>query len=89
MLLYFNGVVDVSNLREVVNIPLGSFIEANIKAPCAIYSEKVLEPLDDINVFTSPMRINAQLISFYQGYITYPLPLNNASMAKVSSISIF
>ncbi|HKM02675.1 MAG TPA: helix-turn-helix domain-containing protein [Bacilli bacterium] len=90
MLLYFNGVVDVSNLREVVNIPLGSFIEANIKAPCAICtSEKVLEPLDDINVFASPMRINAQLISFYQGYITYPLPLNNASMAKVSSISIF
>jgi len=90
MLVYFNGVVDVSNLREVINIPLGSFIDFDIKAPCAICtSEKVLEPLDDINVFYSHARLDAQLIAFYKGHITYPLLLNNAGITPVSSLSIF
>lgn len=87
--IFFSGGTNVDRYNKVIDIPLGSFIEHDITPPCGICTrEAMIPPLDDIRVFNHPNRLNAQLISFYKGYITYPIPIENEEEATITSITI-
>jgi predicted transcriptional regulator len=45
--------------------------------------------MDDPVIFKDPLRIQAQLISFFKGTITFPLPLDSLKAENISSITIF
>ncbi|HMM00102.1 MAG TPA: ArsR family transcriptional regulator [Bacilli bacterium] len=90
MTIFVNGDSEISNLRKIITIPLGSFIDYDITPPCVICTkEMALQPIDDRNVFLSPTRIQAQLISFYKGHITFPIPLDGEEGTQLESITIF
>jgi len=87
--VFFTDSTNVDRFTNIVKIPLGSFTSFNITPPCAICTkEGIIHPLDDISAFYHPIRLKAQLISFYKGRIVFPIPLENQSPAKLESITI-
>lgn len=73
--------------EQFINIPIGSYYNFNIKPTCGIVGEKgYLAKDDDPSSFYSPLRSEAQLLWFNQGYIEYkvPLPLINKEIISIS-----
>lgn len=57
------------------DIGVGHYIDYKIKPTCGIVNEKVIiGELDDTRYFAYPERINARLLWFASGYVTYKLP---------------
>lgn len=70
---------DIENevLRDIVKVemPIGNYVECNVTPPCGIAdSESIIETVDDPSVLFSPRRVNAQLLWFQSGYVTYNFP---------------
>ncbi|HOJ44767.1 MAG TPA: helix-turn-helix domain-containing protein [Bacilli bacterium] len=87
--IYFTEGTNIDRFTNYVKLPLGSFTEFNITPPCAICTKDgIIHPLDDLSSFSHPNRLKAQLISFYKGYIVFPIPLENQDAAHMSSITI-
>lgn len=60
-------------------MPIGNYFDYNVTAPCGIIShEKQLFPYDDPGRFSSPQRMDAQLIWLTTGYLEYRFPLDAA-----------
>lgn len=62
-----------SNLKTLnIDIPIGSYANFDVKAPCLIATEnEIIQPIDNDVIFNSTDKIKAQLISFTQGYVEY------------------
>ena len=62
-------------VSEVIEMPVGNFINADIEPPCGICTpEQQIGRKNDIRVFYSPERIDAQLLWFTRGRIEYRFP---------------
>lgn len=80
---------DTRMRRVTAEIPLGSFIQADITPPCCICTnESPILPFDNRNIFLNPDRIHAQLISFLKGSITYAIPIEQNEGGALFSLSI-
>lgn len=87
--IYFTDGANVDRYNKIVEIPIGSFTDYSITPPCALCTRDMLVGvLDDVRVFEHPSRVKAQLISFYKGYIVYPIPIENEEGAKITSLNI-
>lgn len=87
--IYFALGTNIDRYTNHIRIPLGSFTNFDIKPPCVICTnEGVIQPFDNVSVFSHPNRIKAQLISFYKGFIVYPIPLDVKEAPYMDSITI-
>ena len=77
------------NSQEIIEMPIGNFVDCNIQSPCGIAgkSEQLIEN-DSPNAFFSPNRSQAELIWFQSGYISYLFPThflkNNINYKQIS-----
>ena len=72
-----------TNLKTL-NIPLGSYSDFQIEAPCAIAdSTGLLIGWDKPEAFYSTKRLNAQLLSFSKGYVEYKVPVFGLENKKI------
>lgn len=57
------------------NIPIGSYTDFNIVAPCGLVNENGLVYMhDNPNVFCTPERLTASMLAFSKGYVEYSVP---------------
>ncbi|MFC5466236.1 ArsR/SmtB family transcription factor [Lederbergia graminis] len=71
------------------NIPIGSYYDFKISAPCGIASnEKILGHVDNPNIFYFPDREKISLLWFTSGYISYNLPIYDIDLSKLKTIEI-
>ena len=65
----------ILNSQEIIEMPIGNFVDCNIQSPCGIAgkTEQLIEN-DSPNAFFSPKRAQAELIWFQSGYISYLFP---------------
>lgn len=74
--------------EKFINIPIGSYYDFNIKPTCGLVGEKgYLAKDDDPNSFYSPLRSEAELLWFNQGYIEYKIPLDSSDK-EINVISL-
>lgn len=79
------GNIDLSTIN--MNIPIGSFTDAEVTPSCGIASEDCIIEFDDTpGVFYSPNKIKAQIIWFSQGYIEYKIPNYFLKNSKLVSL---
>ena len=72
-----------------IEMPIGNFVDANIYAPCGMAGEwSMLIEEDQPSFFYNPNRINAELLWFQKGYITYRFPLNKIKPTSIKEVSI-
>ena len=72
-----------------IEMPIGNFVDANIHAPCGMAGEwAMLIEEDQPNNFYSPNRMNAEILWFQKGYITYRFPLGKIKPSSIKEISI-
>ena len=77
------------NKQEIVNVPLGSFFDAQIEGKCGIASEKgIIISDDNPAVFFAPQRIDAQIIWFSGGFIEYRIPNYMMKDRQIDAISL-
>lgn len=77
-----------SENESVFDIPIGAFSVAAVKPYCAIATEKGwIGERDDPRYFTYPERVNASLIYFNSGRLTYTLPAPTKK-GKLASLSL-
>ena len=88
--IHINFMQDVTDNSQNIygTIPIGSFANFDITAPCLIVDDKgIINPIDNSIVFKSYQRINASLISFEKGTLEYNLIYNELIGSKVEEIS--
>ena len=62
-------------MTSVMQIPIGSFTDCQIKPSCGIATENNIIEMDDVpGVFYSTARLGAQIIWFSSGYLEYRIP---------------
>ena len=65
----------IMNSREVIEMPIGNFVDCDVQSPCGIAGKtKQLIENDSPQAFFSPNRSQAELIWFQSGYISYLFP---------------
>ena len=70
-----------------VEMPIGMYTDCKIAAPCGMVGkERALGKLDDIKIFFSPLRADAECIWFESGFVSYlfPAPDNCAERHRIS-----
>lgn len=71
-----------------VEMPVGMFTRCNILAPCGMISDHdYIEKVDDVKVFFSPRRTEAECLWFNAGFIGYDFPLPPTSKQNFSELS--
>lgn len=64
-----------STATETIEMPIGNFIDCNVKAPCGLAGrESPIIPFDIPQLLFTPKRTAAQLLWFKSGYVTYKFP---------------
>lgn len=67
----------------VIEMPVGLFTEYKVTAPCGLCSpKKIIGYLDASESFLEPERLNAGLIWFEKGFVTYKFPNNSLYKRK-------
>lgn len=62
---------------EVINMPIGNFVDYYVEPTCGIVSEKGhIDEEDEPRCFYNPDRIRAKLLWFGKGYLEYRFPNN-------------
>ncbi|MCP4752490.1 MAG: transcriptional regulator [Proteobacteria bacterium] len=60
---------------ETISMPVGNFVDCQVIPPCGICTSEIqLGSRDDIRVFFSPQKTEAQLLWFTTGFIEYRFP---------------
>ena len=78
-----------SNQCEVMNMPIGNFVDYQVVPTCGIVSEKGnIDIEDEPRCFYNPKRIYAQLIWFRKGYVEYRFPNHMLKNRKERRVSI-
>lgn len=63
------------NTEFIYNIPIGSYTDFDLQAPCGLVNANGLVYMhDNPDVFRTPERLNAILLSFTKGYVEYSVP---------------
>lgn len=69
-------------------MPVGCFTSCEITAPCGMLDGSgPIGPMDNSKVFFNPARVNAELIWFTEGFITYKFPNNFLADMNYGEIS--
>lgn len=72
-----------------MTMPIGSFINCDIKPTCGLADEQgIIGMLDDPASFYDPDRSNAQLLWFHQGSIEYRFPNRIPQNSQLDSIQV-
>ena len=70
-------------------IPIGSYIDYDIEVTCGLASpRKIIGMLDDTRYFADPAHINASLLWFGQGWITYKMPNYALASQRIERLEI-
>lgn len=74
---------------EVINMPIGNFVDYKVEPTCGIVSDKGnIDEEDEPRCFYNPNRIYAQLLWFGKGYVEYRFPNNMLKNNKERRVSI-
>jgi len=74
---------------EVVNMPIGNYVDYQVEPTCGIVSDKAhIDEEDEPRCFYNPNRIFAQLLWFGKGYVEYRFPNNMLKTQKERRVSI-
>ncbi len=72
-----------------IDIPIGSYANYNISAPCGIASKaEIIGIMDDSRYFNYPKRQEIALLWFTDGYIEYKIPTYDITFEKLKEITI-
>lgn len=75
--------------RQSYSIPIGSYFNCDVSAPCGLASSDHLIGVEDnINSFYLPERINAQILWFTTGIIEYRAPVNLNLEQEIHKLTI-
>lgn len=90
VVLIFNNNKEKNSKKFIEkNIPIGSYYDFKISAPCGIASnEKLLGYVDNPNIFYFPDHEKISLLWFTSGYISYHLPIYDINFNSIKSIEI-
>ncbi len=84
----FRSPLQYKSAEFIYNIPIGSYTAFDIKPPCGLVSEQgMLYMHDNPNVFSTPERFSAILLSFSKGYIEYTIPAFEYRNKTISSFT--
>lgn len=84
-----NTTKNLEQEEEIIKMPIGSFVDYQIKPTCGMASVKgPIGTEDDPRCFYLPERVEAQLIWIGCGYIEYRFPTNSLSEKKVMRLEI-
>lgn len=81
---------DFNENRQYINMPIGNYVDCKAVPTCGIVSKKgYIGVEDDTKAFYDPLRVNAQLIWFHDGYLEYRFPnsilvKNEAKLLEIS-----
>jgi len=81
---------DFHGNTQYINMPIGNYVDCQSSPTCGIVSEKgYIGVEDDPKGFYDPLRVNAQLIWFHDGYLEYRfsnsiLEKNEAKLLEIS-----
>lgn len=74
---------------EVINMPIGNFVDYKVEPTCGIVSDKAhIDEEDEPRCFYNPNRIHAQLLWFGKGYVEYRFPNNMLKNNKERRVCI-
>jgi len=78
--LDFFGIELLTNMEEkveIINMPIGNFVDYQVEPTCGIVSEKgAIDEEDEPRCFYNPERTKAKLLWFGKGYLEYRFPNN-------------
>lgn len=75
--------------KKVVEIPVGSYCDCDITPPCGLSTSTSYVDCEDTPYsFYHPSHINAQLLWFTTGYLTYRFPNKDINMSTAESVAI-
>lgn len=84
----FSSTEPSSNQTYFLEIPVGSFSNHQVVAPCAMCSDKgYINPFDDPIVFNSFFKAKCELLSFSKGWLEYTILTYEFKQHKINSIS--
>lgn len=84
-----NTTKNLEQEEEIIKMPIGSYVDYDIKPTCGIVSSKgPIGSEDDPRCFYLPERVEAQLIWLGHGYIEYRFPTNSLTEKKVQRLEI-
>lgn len=87
--IFNNNYREQARSFEEVDIPISSYQDFSIEAPCGMASEeKIFGNIDDPRYFKAVNRYSVSLIWFSAGYITYPVPLMDVDLSRLEEIEI-
>lgn len=73
--LDFKSQLRYENEEFIYNIPIGSYTDFEIVAPCGLVNgDGMVYMHDNPNVFYAPERLTATLLAFTKGYVQYSIP---------------
>ena len=73
---------------QTVDMPIGLFSHCHIEAPCGMVGKKHnLNKFDVPDIFFDPVRVNAELVWFNKGFISYNFPTKPLKHHPCSSIA--
>ena len=75
----------------ITEMPVGMYSDCKVSAPCGMVSkESKLGNFDDVQIFYSPLRAQAECLWFKSGYVTYvfPSPQKDTENRKRISFSL-
>lgn len=74
---------------EVINMPIGNFVDYYVEATCGIVSEKGhIDEEDEPRCFYNPDRTKAKLLWFGKGYVEYRFPNHLLTNKEVKQVEI-
>lgn len=70
-----------------IEMPIGHYFDCDVSPTCGLISKNgISDQLDEPSVFFHPDRVNAQLLWFRKGHVSYRFPLMLPSNATLQSI---
>ena len=84
----FRSPLQYKSAEFIYNIPIGSYTAFDIRPPCGLVDEQGLIYMhDNPNVFSTPERFSAILLSFSKGYVEYSIPAFEYKNKAISSFT--
>lgn len=84
----FRSPLQYKSAEFIYNIPIGSYTAFDIKPPCGLVNEHgMLYMHDNPNVFSTPVRFGAILLSLSKGYVEYTIPAFEYKNKTISSFT--
>jgi predicted transcriptional regulator len=80
---------DIGDEMEIINMPIGNFVDYYVEPTCGIVSEKGhIDEEDEPRCFYNPDRTKAKLLWFGKGYLEYRFPNHTLTTHKEKRLEI-